>query len=82
MNFLSKKQVRAKITLSPTQIGRLESEGKFPKRMRLWIGRYSRVAWIESELEACGLPPEKWSSLKYGLWPDGGSKNGKEETHG
>ena len=29
-----------------------------------------------------GLPPEKWSSLIYGLWPDGGLKNAKEETHG
>ena len=52
MKFLSKKDVRAKVTLSPTQIGRLEGEGKFPKRMRLGIGRYSRVAWIESEVEA------------------------------
>lgn len=30
---------------------------------------------------AGGLPPEKWSSLMYGLWPDGGLKNGKEATH-
>jgi hypothetical protein len=30
---------------------------------------------------AYGLPPEKWSSLMYGLWPDGGLKNGKEATH-
>ncbi len=29
-----------------------------------------------------GLPPEKWSSLMYGLWPDGGLKTAKEETHG
>jgi hypothetical protein len=29
-----------------------------------------------------GLPPEKWSSLMYGLWPEGGLKNGKEATHG
>jgi hypothetical protein len=29
-----------------------------------------------------GLPPEKWSSLMYGLWPDGGLKNAKEATHG
>jgi hypothetical protein len=32
-------------------------------------------------VEADGLPPEKWSSLMYGLWPDGGLKNGKEATH-
>ena len=29
-----------------------------------------------------GLPPEKWSSLMYGLWPDGGLKDAEEETHG
>ncbi len=35
-----------------------------------------------SEVNNQGLPPEKWSSLMYGLWPDGGLKNAKEETHG
>ena len=34
------------------------------------------------DLEQGGLPPEKWSSLMYSLWPDGGLKNGKEATHG
>ncbi len=34
------------------------------------------------EIRQAGLPPEKWSSLMYGLWPDGGLKNAKEETHG
>jgi Luciferase-like monooxygenase len=29
-----------------------------------------------------GLPPEKWSSLKYGFLADGGRWNGEEETHG
>ena len=29
-----------------------------------------------------GLPPEKWSSLKYGLWPDGGLRNAEKETQG
>jgi hypothetical protein len=32
--------------------------------------------------DAAGLPPEKWSSLKYGLWPDGGLRNAEEETQG
>jgi len=32
--------------------------------------------------EGIGLPPEKWSSLKYGLWPDGGLRNAEEETQG
>ena len=35
----------------------------------------------EIERIVTGLPPEKWSSLMYGLWPDGGLKNGKEATH-
>jgi hypothetical protein len=29
-----------------------------------------------------GLPPEKWSSLRYGFRADGGHWNGPEETHG
>ena len=35
-----------------------------------------------ARIEPIGLPPEKWSSLMYGLWPDGGLKNAKEETQG
>jgi hypothetical protein len=37
-----------------------------------------KIADLDKEI---GLPPEKWSSLMYGLWPDGGLKNGKEATH-
>jgi len=37
---------------------------------------------IGTEVNPVGLPPEKWSSLMYGLWPDGGLTNAKEETHG
>ena len=40
------------------------------------------VQWPNCRLVDLGLPPEKWSSLMYGLWPDGGLKNAKEETHG
>jgi hypothetical protein len=29
-----------------------------------------------------GLPPEKWSSVKYGFRADGGHWNGEEEAHG
>lgn len=36
---------------------------------------------VQSLIADYGLPPEKWSSLMYGLWPDGGLKNGKEATH-
>ena len=41
-----------------------------------------RVARADAQADIFGLPPEKWSSLMYGLWPDGGLKNAKEETHG
>ena len=29
-----------------------------------------------------GLPPEKWSSLRYGFAPAGGREDGKEAAHG
>ena len=32
------------------------------------------------EMTRDGLPPEKWSSLMYGLWPDGGLKNGRRRA--
>lgn len=41
-----------------------------------------RARGVRGGLDASGLPPEKWSSLMYGLWPDGGLKNAEEETHG
>ena len=31
---------------------------------------------------ASGLPPGKWSSLRYGFEPDGGHEHAQEETHG
>lgn len=48
MRLITKKQVRDKVTYSPTQIDRLEAEGKFPKRIRL--GQL-RVAWSEDEID-------------------------------
>ena len=47
MRFLSKRQVRDLISLSFTQIDRLESTGNFPKRLRLTEGR---VVWVETEI--------------------------------
>src|SRR4051794_13081426 len=45
----------------------------------LFIGNLGEVvSEARHEVLAAGLPPEKWSSLMYGLWPDGGLKNGKE----
>ena len=46
--LLSKKDVRALITLSFAQIDRLEKAGLFPKRVRLG---QNRVVWIEHEVE-------------------------------
>ena len=46
MRFLSKKQLRALIGLSPTQVARLEAAGQFP--LRVTIGY--RVFWVEDEV--------------------------------
>jgi hypothetical protein len=43
--------------------------------------RAAQAAGVLWAVKEDGLPPEKWSSLMYGLWPDGGLKNGKEATH-
>lgn len=51
MKLLSRKDVRAKVTLSFAEISRKEAEGKFPKRIRLSEHPNGRVAWIESEVE-------------------------------
>jgi hypothetical protein len=50
-------------------------QAKLPKLGILLVGNREPFSKL-------GLPPEKWSSLMYGLWPDGGLKNAKEETHG
>lgn len=48
MRFLSKRQVKDLVTYSFAHTARLESDGKFPKRVRLGTGR---VAYVESEIE-------------------------------
>jgi prophage regulatory protein len=50
--FYSKKDLRGIVLLSPTQIDRLESDGKFPKRVRLGPYRTSRVGWRKREVHA------------------------------
>jgi predicted DNA-binding transcriptional regulator AlpA len=50
--FLSKKAVKDKISLSFAQIARLESDGRFPKRLRLGTFHNSRSVWLESEVDA------------------------------
>jgi len=47
MRFLSKKQLRDRIGLSPTQVSRLEDEGRFPQRVPLGF----RVFWVEAEVD-------------------------------
>ena len=47
MRMLSKRQVRELVLYSPAHISRLETAGKFPKRVRLGP---SRVGWIEQEV--------------------------------
>jgi hypothetical protein len=49
------------------------------RRLGEMLVEQKRTVGLSSEGD--GLPPEKWSSLMYGLWPDGGLKNGKEATH-
>ncbi|PZQ17256.1 MAG: hypothetical protein DI565_07790 [Ancylobacter novellus] len=34
----------------------------------------------EAQLDEVGLPPEKWSSLRYGFWPFGGLNDAEEEA--
>lgn len=52
MRFLSRKDVRAKVSLSFAHLSRLETEGRFPKRVPLTGAHRGRVAWIEEEVEA------------------------------
>lgn len=49
--LISKKEVRQLVVLSSTQIGRLEQEGKFPKRVRIGTYRNSRAVWVEDEVQ-------------------------------
>jgi prophage regulatory protein len=47
MRILSKRQVRELVLYSPQHIARLETTGKFPKRVKLG---QCRVGWIEEEV--------------------------------
>ena len=48
MKLLSKTQVREMVLYSPAHIARLEADGKFPKRVRLGVGR---VGWVDQEVD-------------------------------
>ena len=47
MRILSKRQLKELVLYSPQHIARLETAGKFPKRVRLGE---CRVGWIEAEV--------------------------------
>jgi prophage regulatory protein len=49
--FLSKVEVRDKIKLSYTEIGRRVKAGTFPKPLRLGAHRTSRTVWWEHEVD-------------------------------
>ena len=46
--LLNQKEVCAAVTLSVTQIWRLEKEGKFPAKVKLGV---RRIAWRKSDIE-------------------------------
>lgn len=50
MRFLSKKETKALTLYSDAHRARLEADGRFPRRVRLGVGRYCRVAYVESEV--------------------------------
>ena len=52
MRFLSKKDVKVRTLYSDSQRTRLEEAGTFPKRVRLGHGRYARVGYVETEIDA------------------------------
>ena len=47
MRLLTKTEVRNRVCYSPQHIARLETVGKFPKRVTLGP---NRVGWVESEV--------------------------------
>ena len=47
MRILSKRQVKELVLYSHQHVARLETAGKFPKRIRLG---QNRVGWIEQEV--------------------------------
>ena len=48
MRLLTKTEVRNRVCYSPQHIARLETAGKFPKRVTLGP---NRVGWLEEEID-------------------------------
>lgn len=51
MKLLGKKLLRDKTSLSLQHLARLESEGKFPRRVKLTDAKNGRVAWLEEDVD-------------------------------
>lgn len=52
MRILSKRQLKELVPYTPQHIHRLETQGRFPRRIRLGNGPRSRCGWIEEEVLA------------------------------
>lgn len=50
MDLIDKNKLLDLVPYSMTHIYRLESTGRFPKRVKLGSGRGGRVAWVRSEV--------------------------------
>ena len=50
--FISYAEMKAKLGVSRTQIGRMVKDGKLPKPLRLGTHQTSRTVWWEHEVEA------------------------------
>jgi predicted DNA-binding transcriptional regulator AlpA len=50
--FYSKKELRAVVILSMTQVDRLERAKQFPPRVILGNAKNSRVGWVKKEVLA------------------------------
>jgi len=64
MRLLSKRQLKELVLYSPQHIARLESAGKFPKRVALgecrvgWIEE-EVLAWLQERIDARDRPTDK-----------------------
>jgi predicted DNA-binding transcriptional regulator AlpA len=52
IEFLSPQKTYEVTTLSPRQQDRLEAEGKFPKKIKLGVGKNGRTARAKHEIAA------------------------------
>ena len=50
--FIGYAEMKAKLGVSRTQIGRMVADGKLPKPLRLGSHHTSRTVWWEHEVEA------------------------------